>query len=155
MTMAGQRIAPVVKTRVVPLEPEQAFELFTARAGEWWPVATHSIAKGGVVGLRFESFVGGRFVELTADGEEHLWGEVLTWDPPYAFSMTWYPSLRPIASSILEVRFAATEGGTEVVLVHDGWEAFGDEGAARRSAYDSGWDLVLAPYEAAAVDSAG
>lgn len=154
MTMTGQQIAPVVKTRVVPLEPEQAFELFTARAGEWWPVATHSIAKTDVVGLRFESFVGGRFVELTADGQEHLWGEVLTWDPPHAFSMTWHPTLQPVATSRLEVRFTATTGGTEVSLVHDGWEAFGAEGSERRDAYETGWDYVLVPFEAAAVGTA-
>jgi hypothetical protein len=33
--------------------------------------------------------------------------------------------------------------GTRVELVHSGWEAYGDDAAASRASYDTGWDIVL------------
>lgn len=144
-------IAPVTKSRTVALEVEQAFDLFTARIGEWWPVATHSINAAPDLAVRFEGRVGGRVVEIAADGSEYSWADVLAWNPPHRFVLSWHPNREPEAASTLEVRFApAPAGGTEVTLEHRGWEEFGDTGPELRDNYDSGWDVVLAPFEGAA-----
>jgi uncharacterized protein YndB with AHSA1/START domain len=148
MRVTRQAIEPVRKVRRVPVPPERAFALFTSEMERWWPLATHSIAGDEATGIRFEGHVGGRVLELTAAGEEHAWGEVLAWDPPYRVVISWHPRIDPVAGSVLEVEFVAVDGGTELRLEHRGWEEFGDtEGTELRDQYDPGWDAVLAPFE--------
>lgn len=144
---------PVVKTRVVPLAPEDAFELFTGGMDRWWPTASHSIREE-VAGIRFEGRVGGRVVEVGRDGQECAWADVLAWDPPYRFALSWHPSTSPVAASRLEIRFRAVEGGTELRLEHSGWEEFGEGADELRRRYEHGWDVVLEPFGAAAEASA-
>lgn len=151
MRLSEKRIEPVRKTRVVPIEPAAAFELFTAEMGRWWPVATHSISASDGVNVVFDGRIGGCVTELTPSGESHVWAEVIAWDPPHRFAMTWHPSIDPTAASIVEVRFRGVEGGTQLDLQHRGWEEFGEaEGAAMRDGYTPGWDVVLRPFEALA-----
>ncbi|HEX6338114.1 MAG TPA: metalloregulator ArsR/SmtB family transcription factor [Jiangellaceae bacterium] len=149
MSNSATKIPPVQKTCTVPLPPERAFDLFTDRMGEWWPVETHSISAdaSAVRALHFEGRVGGRVVEVTADGQEYSWADVLAWNPPTRFVLSWHPTTEPVAASRLEVTFRAVESGTEVVLVHSAWEEFGEEGSALRDRYESGWDLVLKQLE--------
>jgi DNA-binding transcriptional ArsR family regulator/uncharacterized protein YndB with AHSA1/START domain len=147
--MSVTAIPAVRKTCTVPIPVEAAFDLFTARVSEWWPTESHSIHEDDVKQLRLEGRVGGRMVEVTTDGSEYSWADVLAWNPPVRFVLSWHPNLSPEAASRLEVRFRAVEGGTEVVLVHTGWEEFGDRGSALRDNYESGWDTVLARYAAA------
>jgi len=152
MRLSDDPIEPVRKTRTVPLDPPAAFDLFTTRMETWWPLPTHSIAGHDAIGVRFEGCVGGRVVELTRDGTEHSWADVVAWDPPYRFVVAWHPSVAPDAASILEVRFRpASGGGTELSLEHRGWEELGGEhGKAARARYQSGWDAVLQPFERSA-----
>ncbi|MDX1619961.1 MAG: metalloregulator ArsR/SmtB family transcription factor [Nitriliruptorales bacterium] len=88
----GISLPPIVKTRTVPIPPERAFALFTERMGDWWPTTSHSISASADAGIRFEGRVGGRVVELTPDGEEHAWADVLAWDPPHRFALSWHPT---------------------------------------------------------------
>jgi len=141
----------VVKVRTVAIPVERAFELFTRRMGEWWPLATHSIAGTDVTALRFEERVGGRVTEVAKDGSVTSWAEVLAWNPPERFMLSWHSSAEPTAASTLEVHFRpAADGGTELTLEHRGWEEFGAEGEKLRGQYDPGWDYVLGPFEEAA-----
>jgi len=139
-------ITPIHKTRTVVLEQAAAFELFTARMESWWPLTTHSIAQKGAIGVRFEGRVGGRVVELTEDGVEHAWADVLAWDPPHRFLLAWHPSIDPEAASLLDVRFVALDSGTRIEIEHHGWEEFGAvEGRSLRDQYDPGWEAALSP----------
>lgn len=150
----GPQIEPVVKRRTLEIEPEAAFDLFTKRIREWWPVASHSIHAEDVTEIRFDRQVGGQVVEVAADGTEVSWADVMAWDPPNRFVLSWHPNPDPIAASVLEVRFlAASDGGTEMYLEHRGWEEFGAEGQELRNNYQAGWDVVLEPYETAATPS--
>jgi DNA-binding transcriptional ArsR family regulator len=150
MSTSATKFPPVQKICTVPIPPETAFDLFTNRMGEWWPVETHSISAdtAAVRDLRFEGRVGGRVVELTTDGQEYSWADVLAWNPPTRFVLSWHPTTEPVAASRLEVKFLAVEGGTEVVLTHTAWEEFGEAGSALRDRYDTGWDLVIERLEA-------
>ena len=139
----SRHIRPVIKTRVVPLDLDRAFDLFTSRAGEWWPLTTHSIAGKDAVGIRFETGVGGVVAELTAGGGEHIWAEVTEWDPPHRFVLNWHPVIDPVATSTLEVTFSPVDGGTWIMLEHHGWERFGSEAGDLSESYDRGWDAVL------------
>lgn len=143
MRRTTQPIEPVRKQRQVPIPPERAFELFTAGMGRWWPLSTHSIAAADATGVRFEGRVGGQIVELTADGTEHLWAVVTTWDPPHRLVLSWHPTIEPEAASTVEVRFLPVEGGTRVELEHRDFEELGEVGPVARENYDPGWEPVL------------
>lgn len=153
MRKSDTTIEPVTKRREVALEPEAAFELFTSRMGEWWPLLSHSVAAQQATGVRFEGHLGGRVVELVADGAEHVWAEVITWDPPHRLVLAWHPNPEAVAASIVEVRFEPTPDGSTLYLEHRGWEEFGAEaGEAGRAQYEPGWDGVLAEFVEASSD---
>jgi hypothetical protein len=44
------------------------------------------------------------------------------------------------------VTFSPEDGATRVELEHRNWEQAGAGAAEMRDNYDSGWDLVLAPF---------
>lgn len=151
--------APVIKTREIPLPAQEAFRLFTERLDTWWPMSTHSIgaSEGGVdsVAVRFEGRIGGQVVEILSDGREYSWGEVIAWNPPERFVITWHPNINPTAASILEVRFTAQgDNATTLYLEHRGWEEFGEHGLELRGQYEPGWDFVLSGYESASSEAA-
>lgn len=143
MRRTSEPIEPVRKRRDVPLVPERAFELFTERMSTWWPLVTHSIAEHDATGIRFEGRVGGRVVELAADGTEYVWAEVTTWDPPHRLVLSWHPAIEPEAASTVEVRFVPTDTGCRLELDHRDLEEHGEVGRAMRDEYDPGWDQVL------------
>lgn len=147
MRWSSDPIEPIRKSRVVGTAPSAAFELFTDGMGSWWPLDTHSISVDVRSLIRFEGWVGGRVVEVTPAGDEHPWAEVLAWDPPWRFALSWHPSVEPVAASVLELRFVPEGDGTRVELEHRGWEEFGAEvGRRLREQYDPGWDAVLERY---------
>ena len=137
------QIEPVVKTITVQGEPGVVFELFTSRIDEWWPKQTHSVGGSDADRVAVEPGQGGRIYEVTRDGVEHDWGEITTWQPAARLALTWHPGMAASQSTHLEITFRATAEGTEVTLVHDGWEARGPSGPALRDEYDTGWDVVL------------
>ena len=145
MSKSGpDRIEPVVKVVSVPGEPGVVFELFTTRMGEWWPFDTHSVGGDDTVDARVDPEVGGRVYEITRQGVEHEWGRVTDWEPTGRVGFDWYPG-QPVSSAThVEITFRHTAEGTEVTLVHDGWESRGADGDRMRENYDTGWDHVLA-----------
>lgn len=148
MRLAPDQIDPIQKTRQVPIPRERAFELFTSEIGSWWPLQTHSIAEKDATGVRFEGWIGGRVVELTKTGEELAWAEVIAWDPPFRFALSWHPNPEAEAASILDVRFEEAGDETIVRLEHRGWEEFGAvKGQELRGGYDPGWEETLTVFE--------
>ena len=85
---------PIRKTVTVPVTPQCAFELFTARIGEWWPLATHSVGEDQALGVVFGEGIGGRIVESLADGTTSVWGTITGWDPPRSVAYTWHAGRR-------------------------------------------------------------
>jgi uncharacterized protein YndB with AHSA1/START domain len=140
-------IDAVRKTVTVECAVEEAFRLFTAGAGSWWPVATHSIHGDGVAELVFEEREGGEVYELSADGEKGHWATVLSWEPPTRLVLAWNILEREPAPTEVEVRFTAEgRNETRVDLEHRGWEALTEGAEEKRSNYDTGWDSVLGSY---------
>ncbi len=139
-------VDPLVKNVAVGVSVEEAFRRFTAGVGEWWPLATHSIGQENAANCSLDGRVGGRLYEIQKDGTECIWGTVLRWEPPNAVAFSWHPDKTESLAGRVELEFEAVEGGTEVTLVHTGWERLGDEAEETRASYDSGWDFVLARY---------
>ncbi|MES2169750.1 MAG: SRPBCC domain-containing protein [Actinomycetota bacterium] len=134
--------APIRREVIVNATPERAFTLFTDEIGEWWPVQSHSVWEGSV------AFEGATLVERTADAET-VWAEVLEWNPPLAFTMSWHPGTDPATATQVRVEFTAHDDGTLVTLTHSGWERRADADAASRE-YGEGWIIVLGRFAAAA-----
>lgn len=144
--MQTVRIEPVRKQLNVSLPVQQAFELFTAGMGKWWPLLTHSVGGEQASTCFLEGWVGGRIIEVLKDGSQSEWGRVLVWEPFHKVSFSWYPGRAPDTAQEVTVTFSESLGGTLVELVHVGWETLGDAAQARRDEYVTGWDFVLAKY---------
>jgi len=140
-------IEAVRKTVTVDCSVEEAFRVFTADAVSWWPVESHSIHET-VSEIVFEPEVGGEVYELSTAGDRGYWATVLEWDPPNRLVLAWNILRADVAPTEVEVRFLSDGKRTRVELEHRGWEALGDDGAAKRDDYDTGWDFVLGRFVA-------
>lgn len=137
----------LTKTVHVEVPVARAFELFTARLGEWWPLATHSIGEETARDVTMQCRDGGQIVETLQDGSTAVWGTVTDWSSPDLVAFTWHPGQPEAEATRVEVSFVGSGGGTEVILRHSGWSSRPD-GERARSQYDGGWDLVLARFTA-------
>ncbi|MFI5892525.1 SRPBCC domain-containing protein [Actinoplanes sp. NPDC051513] len=133
-------LPPLHRQIVVPASPGEAFEVFTARIGEWWPVGRFSVFGEGAVA----AFHDGELVETGPDGGTAVWGKVLDWQPPRSFRMTWHPGRDAAGASVVEVSFAPVgDEATLVTVTHSGWESLDARGEYRR-----GWPAVLSSLAA-------
>jgi len=143
----SEAIEPVRATVEVRRGVEEAFRVFTAGIGDWWPVAGHSVEPERVAAVVLEGRPGGRLYERWHDGGEADWGRVLAWEPPTRLLLAWSPNPERPAPTEVEVRFLAVAAGhTRVELEHRGWERLGAPGTRLRGGYRDGWPTVLAAY---------
>ncbi len=141
-------VTPVVKSVHVACSPERAFEAFTREIGDWWPIESHALHPGHVREVVWEEREGGEVYETSAEGVRSHWATVQAWEPPDGFTIAWRVDPEASAATEIEVRFAAEDGGTRVVLEHRHWERLGTTAATTRGSYDGGWDVVLGRYTA-------
>jgi uncharacterized protein YndB with AHSA1/START domain len=134
----------------VNAQPDRAFQVFTDRMTEWWPLQkgyTHGGDRAAEIHL--EGRPGGRLYERFADGEEYEVGRVTAFDPPRRVVFTWTsPSWQ--APTEVDVRFTPDGRGTRVDLEHRGWESIGPIGPEDSASYGTGWQEVLGAYAAMA-----
>jgi uncharacterized protein YndB with AHSA1/START domain len=135
-------VPPVVKTVTVRCPPERAFRAFTADLARWWPLAHFHIGAEPQACM-LEGRPGGRIYERSANGVDSDWGKVTAWEPPHRLAFTWEVLLQGAQAQQIEVTFRAVDGGTEVRLVHSGWDALGPLAAERREQFDRGWVTVF------------
>jgi uncharacterized protein YndB with AHSA1/START domain len=136
-------VPAVVKVVRVRCTPAQAFARFTRDIDRWWPLSTHSLFKDDATSVAFEPVVGGRLFERNASGDEHVWGRVTAWDPPHGLAFSWHVGRSPETAQRVELAFTPCPGGTEVRLVHSGWEALAQRAATMRDEYERGWNVVF------------
>lgn len=134
-------IPPVVKTVTVECSPQTAFDVFTAQIGQWYPLERFSINPS--VDCRIEPNVGGRIYEIGVDGQETLWGYVLEWNPPHCLAISWQARVNADEAQRVDISFRPVPAGTEVKLVHSGWENLKVAAREWRDKYDAGWVEVF------------
>jgi uncharacterized protein YndB with AHSA1/START domain len=149
-TVTALRRPPVRQSVLVRSDRRHTFDTFVHTIGIWWPVTPFSAGKDRVRDVTFERRPGGRVFETWQDGTEVDWGEVLVWEPPARFVMTW-----DMAAAVTEVELTFTELGpalTRVAVEHRGWEQLTDEqlaedcalpGGYLGGAYRAGWARIL------------
>src|SRR5262245_15321077 len=137
-------IEVVRKAVTVDCSVEEAFRIFTADAGSWWPVESHSLHQR-VSEIVFEPHPGGAVYEVSENGERGHWATVLDWDPPNRLVLAWEVS-PGVTGTEVEVRFLSADSQTRVELEHRGWERVAEQDPEKRDNYDSGWEFVLGKY---------
>ena len=157
MIEAKIRPAPVRRAVEVAAGQARAFEVFTARMGDWWPKSHSTEGQSPQVDVVVEPRAGGRWYERTEDGGTGEWGKVLAWDPPSRVLLAWQLSADfkydPNLVTEVEVTFEAlAENRTRVTLEHRNLERFGERAEKMRSEIDSpdGWPQILQLYAKAA-----
>lgn len=138
--MSTTVLETIRKTVLVDYAPQEAFDLFTAKIHKWWPMSSHSYGGEDVKHVVFEGHEGGRVYEVTDAGEQD-WARVREWEPPQRLLLDWLIA----EGTEVEVTFEPEGPGSRVVLEHRGFAQ-----PERRASYDSGWDVVLAPFAATA-----
>jgi len=151
------RRPPIRQATLVRSDAAHTFHTFVRTIGLWWPLQPFSAGQDQVRQVTFEQHLGGRVYETWADGTTVDWGEVLAWDPPHRFTMTW--NITPAATEV-ELTFEALGPAlTRVAVEHRGWEALTEEqlveacalpGGYAGGSFDEGWAIILARLTAAA-----
>ena len=150
------RRPPVRQSTTVRSDVRHTFDTFVATIGAWWPAVPFSAGKEQVRSVTVQPRAGGRVYETWADGTEVDWGELLAWEPPARFVMTW--TMTPVPTEV-ELSFAALGPAlTRVTVEHRGWDALTDQQLAEDCAlpggyasggYSVGWARILDRFAAA------
>ncbi|TYB44051.1 SRPBCC family protein [Actinomadura chibensis] len=159
MTQAADVV--VRRTIVVDATVERAFEMFTARFGDFKP-PEHNLLGAPIAETVFEPKVGGHIYDRGEDGTECRWARVLAFDPPdrvvfsWDISPQWRIETEPDNTSEVEVRFVAeSPERTRVELEHRNLDRHGPGWESVRDGVDNdeGWPLYLARYAALVAES--
>lgn len=143
--------APIEMSLRVDCPPAHAFEVWTRRIDLWWPRG-HSLSGDPGMRVEIEPRPGGRILERTPAGREHVWGEVRAWEPPGRLVFLWHIyGSRPEGTDV-EVTFAPEGAGTRVTVTHTGWERLAAARPDLRDRNEAAWGRVL-PHFAAACTS--
>jgi uncharacterized protein YndB with AHSA1/START domain len=144
----SQQTSEVVieKSVLVSAAVEHAFRVFTEEIHTWWPLRTHAVDPERAETVVVEAREGGRLFERTPGGEEHVWGTVVTWDPPHRLGYTWHPGRGEETAQEVELTFTSEGNATRVDLRHWGWEKLGDRMEQTVANYNEGWDIVIGCY---------
>jgi mannose-6-phosphate isomerase-like protein (cupin superfamily) len=141
----------VTATVEVAVNPARAFAIFTEEIGQWWrPGPINWNDSHRAIGIRFESWVGGRLLEVydAATGEGFECGRVVVWEPGVRLVFLYRDAGHEIDDTEVEVRFEPIEGGTRVTLEHRGWEKLRPELAERKRKIKRwGWAGILDWYK--------
>jgi uncharacterized protein YndB with AHSA1/START domain len=131
----------IFKSRVLACSIEQAFELFTARAGDWWPPRLrHSGDDASAIVMSAT----GPFFERSRDGHEVPLGVVRSWEPPHRLVFDWYPGTDAEHPTRVEICFVP-EGAesTRIEVSHTATDASEALFPTRAPRYDAAWSQVL------------
>ncbi len=143
-------IEPIRLSFDVACPADRAFEVWTARIGQWWP-ADHTVTGDESLTVVLEGRQGGRIFERTSGGVEHDWGEVTIWEPPERLGYLWHLRRDRADATEVEIRFVGIDASlTRVEIEHRGWERLGLEGETWRDRNYGGWSTLLPHYVALA-----
>ena len=150
----ARRRPPIRQATVVRRDVAHTFSSFVTTIGRWWPLRPISADPGRAVDVVFEQHLGGSVYERWDDDTTVVWGEVVVWEPPRRFVMTW--RMTP-ATTEVELRFRPLGPAlTRVEVEHRGWEALSEADLAKQCAlpgggylggsYHRGWTLILESF---------
>ena len=113
-------LSPISFEYKLACSPEQAFETYTGRIGEWWD-GRYTANADTFETVTIEPRVGGRVWESHQGGAEYDWGEVTVWEPSRRLVHSFALAQDPANPSEVAVEFAQDRDGTVVTFEHRGW----------------------------------
>jgi uncharacterized protein YndB with AHSA1/START domain len=148
------RRPPIRQATLVRRDVTHTFTSFVTTIGRWWPLRPMS-AGPDRVDVVFEERLGGSVYERWDDDSTVRWGEVIAWEPPRKFVMTWCMTR---ATTEVELRFKPLGPAlTRVEVEHRGWEALSGTDLAQECAlpgggylggsYSVGWAMILERFQ--------
>jgi len=142
-------IAPIHRTIEVAVPPDRAFDLFTRRMHDWWPVG-HSISDDPRVAIELEPRVGGWWGQIGERGSRTQWGKVLAWIAPGRLLLAWQINAEwhydPALETELELTFSPIGMNTLVTLEHRNLERFGESAERMAEQLRNGWPGVVQAF---------
>jgi hypothetical protein len=147
----------VKKELIVAASQETAFNVFTAKMGQWWP-KTHHTGDTPMIELLLEPGVNGRWYSTHEDGSEVVIGYVLAWDPFGGLVLNWQINgdfkYDPTLTTEVEINFIA-EGPaqTRVLMEHRDVDKLGG-GSKVVESMDGGWGMIMNLYKTLAENEA-
>ena len=122
---------------LVRVDRATAFEVFTTEIEAWWKRdSRYRIGQPEGGALMLEPGTGGRFLERSSAGEEHVIGQITVWEPPDRVVLTWFGLTGPGDDATeVEVAFATEGDATRVTIEHRGWERI-PKGHPQRLGFD-------------------
>ena len=139
-------IDPIQLSFEVACPVDHAFDVWTARIAQWWPL-DHTVSAEPDLTVVLEPRSGGRIFERRSSGIEHDWGEVTIWEPPTRLGYTWHLNRDRSDATEVEVRFVPRgDAATLVEIEHRGWERLGTDGEPWRDRNRGGWATLLPHY---------
>jgi uncharacterized protein YndB with AHSA1/START domain len=139
------RLLAIHETVAIDCSVEEAFDFFTTRMGEWWPLEKASYGGDRAKDIFLEPRVGGRFFERFVDGDELQVGSVIACDPPDRIVFTWQ-AIDWEGETEVEVMFTPIPEGTRVHLDHRGFERIGPLGPDAADKFRGGWPGVMQSF---------
>lgn len=139
-------------THELQAAPDVVYNMFTARLGDWWPLA-YTFSGADCAAAEVETKKGGEWYERTIRGERISWGKVKLIEPGRRLILEFgigadrkpVPSAR---SSTVEILFEGVphSSGTLVAIEHRDFDRHGEVGAQMCENMGSaqGWPLILA-----------
>jgi uncharacterized protein YndB with AHSA1/START domain len=144
-------------TAFVDVAPADAFEVFTLEIDRWWRRGPAYRVAGRSPGvMHLEPRLGGRIFEEYAAGKLHEVGTITAWEPPARLAFDWR-AVNFVAGELthVEVTFAASGGGTRVVLTHSGWAQIRGDHPVRHGKAVSAFLAELGMWWASLIRSLG
>ena len=142
-------IAPIRRTIEVAVPPARAFDLFSTRMHDWWPLG-HSISEDPRAAIEMVPEAGGWWGEIGESGSRSQWGKVLAWNPPGRLLLAWQIDADwrydPELVTELELTFAPIGMNTLVTLEHRNLERFGESAERMAEQLRNGWPGVVQAY---------
>lgn len=142
--MSVETISALRITRVIRADRQAVWDAWTQpEQMKRWACP----APGGVESITTDLRVGGSFdLRMNVDGNPHnAFGTYREVDPPsrLVYTWDWREEEAAMGETVVTVEFNVVEGGTEVVLVHDGFPA-----VEAKTAHEEGWGACLTHFEA-------
>lgn len=143
-------VAPVTAEVRVVASPERAFDLFTKRITDWWPVSYALVPLPREINI--EPRKNGAWFEKGADGSTRLVATVTLWAPPDCVSFNWHIDASwqtdPHLATEVNVTFVELANGTVVTLKHGQLGRLGEQADSLRQSLDGpgGWQDILAGF---------
>jgi uncharacterized glyoxalase superfamily protein PhnB len=124
-------------SRDVAVDPARAFAAFTEEVGAWYRIDRFTVVDHRrTMTLRFEPFVGGRFVDVYDEttGEGREMGRIQVWDPPRRLQFV------DGRDCEVEITFTPVAGGTRVRIEQRGLDRLPPDVATH--VREHGWHTV-------------